>query len=326
MSLLFTPACGRVALQWGILDIPSHRKVHTQPTPRLGGIGVYLAFAVATLMFLKPVSREQMMLLLAGAGAFVAIGLVDDLRNAGPWKLAVEGGVVAAIVWLGGFRVYLPWPYLGEILAILWIVGVANAFNCFDCTDGVAAGTAAISAFVLIPIAILAGRWGVAVTAAAVAGAALGFLRSNFPPARIFLGDAGSLMLGFLLAALGATIAPPGAPAARVLAILLIFGLPCCDFLLVHWRRYHNGVKNPVQVLTSTGKDHLPHRLLQSGFSFRQVALWIYGTLALLGAGAVLLVLWGSLTAVIIVTLLVVVASSVAWTTGMVRGEAASRG
>jgi UDP-GlcNAc:undecaprenyl-phosphate GlcNAc-1-phosphate transferase len=152
-----------------------------------------------------------------------------------------------------------------------------------------------------------------------MAGATLGFLRYNFPPARIFLGDAGSLKLGFLLAALGATIAAPGTSPTTGLAVALILGLPCCDFLLVHWRRYHDGVKNPVQILTSTGKDHLPHRLLHSGFSLRQVALWTYGTSALLGAGAVLLVLWGSLTAVILVMLLAVIAYSVAWSAGIVH-------
>src|SRR5207302_1817913 len=92
LSLVLTPLCERLARRWGVLDLPSSRKVHTQPTPRLGGIAVFLAFAVTALLFLRPVIRDQMTLLLAGAVAFFLIGLVDDLRNAGPWKLAVAGG------------------------------------------------------------------------------------------------------------------------------------------------------------------------------------------------------------------------------------------
>ncbi|HTD46535.1 MAG TPA: MraY family glycosyltransferase [bacterium] len=308
LSLVLTPLCERLARRWGVLDLPSSRKVHTQPTPRLGGIAVFLAFAVTALLFLRPVIRDQMTLLLAGAVAFFLIGLVDDLRNAGPWKLAVEGGVVASIVLLGGFRVNLPWPHLGEILAILWIVGVANAMNCIDCTDGVAGGTATIGALALVPIALVAGRLGVAVGAASVAGAALGFLRYNYPPARIFLGDAGSLMVGFLLAALSATLAAPGASLARSVAPVLILGLPVCDFLFVHWKRYQNGVRNPIELLRYTGKDHLPHRLQQAGLSFRQIAWWVYSGAALLGLSAVVLVLWGPLTAAIVAAPLVAAA------------------
>jgi len=267
----------------------------------LGGVAVYLAFAGATLVFLRPViGAETTLLLVAGATAFAVIGLLDDLLNMGAWKLVVEAAVVVAIVWLGGFRVILPWPYLGDILAVLWIVGVANAVNCLDSADGVASGTAAIGALALTVLAILGQRWGIAIGTAAVAGAALGFLRHNFSPARIFLGDAGSLMLGFLLAAFGAAIAMParGLP-GELFAPALVGALPCYDFLFVHIRRYRNGVRNPLQLLTSNGKDHLPHRLLQAGFSPRQVALWIYGVSALLAAGALVLTLWGPLVAVV---------------------------
>ena len=259
------------------------------------------------------------LLLVAGATVFTVIGLLDDLRNMGVWKLAVEGAVVVAIVWLGGFRVILPWPYLGYILAALWIVGVANAMNCLDSADGVAAGTAVIGALALTVLAILGQRWGIAIGTAAIAGAALGFLRYNFSPARIFLGDAGSLTLGFLLAAFGAAIAIPsrGMP-GEVVAPALVGALPCYDFLFVHIRRYRNGVRSPLRLLTSSGKDHLPHRLLDAGLSPRQVALWIYGVSALLGGGAFVLILWGPLIAVV-----PLVAS--AWFVGWVAGTQGGR-
>ncbi len=280
---------------------------------------MYLAFAGATLIFLRPViGAETALLLVAGATAFGIIGLFDDLRNVGAWKLAVEAAVVVAIVWLGGFRLILPWPYLGDILAILWIVGVANAVNCLDSSDGVAAGTGVIGALALTLLAILDQRWGIAIGTAAVAGASLGFLRYNFPPARIFLGDAGSLMVGFLLAAFGAALAIPtrGLP-GEALAPALVGALPCYDFLLVHMRRYQTGIRNPLRLLTSSGKDHLPHRLLNTGLSPRQVALWIYGVSALLGGGAFVLILWGPLIAVVP---LVASAWLVGWAAGSTQG------
>ncbi len=319
MALVFTPLFGWLARRWGVLDLPSARKLHTNPTPLLGGVAVFLAFAVATLIFLRPViGAETALLLVAGATVFCIIGLFDDFRNVGVWKLAVEALVVWVIVWLGGFRVMLPWPYLGDILAILWIVGVANAVNCLDSSDGVATGTTVIGALALTLLAILHQRWGIAIGTSAVAGAALGFLRYNFPPARIFLGDAGSLTLGFLLAAFGAALAvPTRGLSGEVVAPALVGLLPCYDFLFVHIRRYQNGIRNPLRLLTSSGKDHLPHRLLSVGLSPSQVALWIYGVSALLGGGAFVLILWDPLIAVVP---LVASAWLVGWAAGSTQG------
>ncbi len=274
---------------------------------------MYLACAAAIALFLRPVVGTQMAMLLIGAGVFGLIGLIDDLRNVGAVKLAIEAAVVVAIVWFGGFKVALPWPYAGEILAVLWIVGVANAVNCLDSTDGVTAGMTAIGGFAIALLAMLSQREGVATAAVAVAGAALGFLRYNFPPARIFLGDAGSLMLGFFLAALTASLAAPHVTVTSVVALALIPGMPACDFLLVHLRRYLRGTMHPLQILTSTGKDHLPHRLLRAGLSPLQVALWIYGATALLGATAVILVLWGTSAAAILAAPLMVLVALGGW-------------
>lgn len=297
LALLLTPACGALAARLGVLDLPAPRKVHARPMPLLGGVAVYAAVAASTVLFLRPVIPIQAALLLAGAAAFGLIGLVDDLRDIGAVKLAAEAAVVVSIVWLGGVRVTLPWPGLGEGLAVLWILGVANAVNCLDCTDGVAAGVSAIAAAALAALALALHRGEVAIAAAAVAGGALGFLRFNFPPARIFLGDAGSLMLGFLLAALGAALAAPrlstewGAP-------LLVLGVPVADFLFVHVRRYRQGTRG-FRIVTSTGTDHLPHRLLSSGLSTRETAVRIYRAVALGAASAVVLVVWGLPAAVV---------------------------
>ncbi len=293
LALLTTPLAAWAARRLGVLDLPSERKLHRVPTPLLGGVGVYLSFAVATLAFARPVNDLHIVLLLAGAAAFALVGIVDDVRSLGPVKLAVEAAVVVAIVWLGDFRIGLPWPYAGHLLAAGWIVGVANALNCLDCADGTASGAAGTSALALALLAAAVERWAVAVTAAALAGSCLGFLRYNFPPARIFLGDSGSLMLGFLLGALAASLAISLTFPWQVAALGVILALPVYDFLLVHWRRYRSGIRNPVQIMVSTGKDHLPHRLLAVGLSTREVALRVYGASAFLGASGLTLALWG---------------------------------
>ncbi|MCS7173107.1 MAG: undecaprenyl/decaprenyl-phosphate alpha-N-acetylglucosaminyl 1-phosphate transferase [Armatimonadetes bacterium] len=293
LALLTTPAAAWAARRLGILDLPAPRKLHRVPTPLLGGAAVYLAFSSATLLWARPVNDLHVILLLAGAAAFALIGIVDDVRGVGAAKLAVEAGVVVLIVWLGDFRLGLPWPYAGYLVAAGWIVGLANALNCLDCADGTASGAAAVSAGALALLAILAQRWAVATTAAALAGASLGFLRYNFPPARIFLGDSGSLMLGFLLAALSAALALSLDSAWEIAALGVILGLPAWDFLLVHWRRYRNGLRNPIQIMVSTGKDHLPHRLLESGLRPGEVVMRICGLSAVLGASGIGMALWG---------------------------------
>lgn len=291
-----TPLCAHLAHRLGVLDHPSARKVHHAPVPLLGGLAAYLAFAAATWLFVRPAIPAQVLLLLLGAAAFGLIGLIDDLRNAGAWKLLLESAIVVAIVWLGGFRVLLPWPYLGELLAILWIVGVANAFNCLDCMDGIAGGVAVIAALAMSALALAASRLGVAIAAACLAGAAAGFLRHNFPPARIFLGDAGSLMFGFVLASLGALLLVNPASWTMPIAVVLVLAVPAGDFLLVHARRYRAGV-GLRGLLTSTGKDHLPHRLAASGLTPRGTAVWVYQISTLLALSAVALAVGGALAA-----------------------------
>jgi len=284
--------CRALAARWGVVDVPGGRKLHAEPTPLLGGVAVYLAFAAATILWLRPVVPIQMVLLLAGAAVFGAIGIIDDIWEAGAWKLVVEAIVVSLIVWIGGFQVSLPWPWAGQILAVLWIVGVANAMNCLDCTDGMASGVVVVAGLALAAVAIAMGRLGVAVAAFSVVGAALGFLRYNFPPARIFLGDTGSLMLGFLLGGLSAALAAPEVTGLWI-APLLVLSVPVVDFVLVHLRRYRRDMRHPLRVITSTGRDHLPHRLLDTGLSSTQAVAHVYRLCALTGASALALVLWG---------------------------------
>lgn len=212
-----------------------------------------------------------------------------------------------------------------------WIVGVANAFNCLDSTDGVAAGTTAISAIAIAVVpALLHDRVGVAIVALALAGACLGFLRYNFAPARIFLSDTGSLMLWFVLGALSAALlGSKGNPAVHAVP-LLIMAVPVVDFLIVHYRRYESGIRNPIKIRTSAAKDHLPHRLLGEGQSARQAAISIYVLTALTGLCGVIFVarlaLEGPLTALAAVIGLVIVTLGFHWSyRGWARNLGASQ-
>lgn len=315
MALLLTPVCGALARLWGVLDLPAPRKLHIRPTPLLGGLATFVAFAIATALFLRPVVPGQMALLLVGAAVFGLLGLLDDLWDVGAWKLVAEAVVVTGIVWLGGFQINLPWPGSGAILAILWILGVANAVNCLDCADGIAPGIALIGGLALTGLAIALGRWGVAVAAAAMAGASLGFLRHNFPPAKIFLGDAGSLMIGFLLASLSAALAAPRV-SSEWAAPLLILGIPVLDFLFVHVRRYQQGIRNPLKLITSTGKDHLPHRLLQAGFSKRETAVRVYILSTAMAIIGIVLALWGPIVAALLAAPLLPTGLCLPWGAG----------
>lgn len=305
LALVATPVCEQLARRLGVVDPPSPRKLHRTPTPLLGGVAVYASFAAATLAFSRPVNDLHVQLLLGGAAAFAFIGVLDDVRSLSVARLLAEAVVVAFIVWLGDFRAGLPWPYLGHLLAVGWIVGVANAFNCLDCADGTASGAAAAGSLALAVFAGSQGRWAVAAAAAALCGASLGFLRYNFPPARIFLGDSGSLSLGFLLSALAAALATSLRSPYQLLALAVILALPVWDFLLVHWRRYRRGTRGLVELMASTGKDHLPHRLLASGCSPRGAAVrvsvasaWLAAAgLTLAVGGPPLLLLAGSLAA-----------------------------
>ncbi len=291
LALLTTPLCERVARKLGVVDLPAPRKLHRQSTPLLGGVAVYFSFAAATLAFSRPVNDLHVVLLLWGAAAFALIGILDDVRPLSVARLAAEAAVVGLIAWLGDFRVGLPWPYLGHLLAVGWIVGVANAFNCLDCADGTASGAAAVSSMALAVFAALVGRWAVAAAAAALCGACLGFLRYNFPPARIFLGDSGSLVLGFLLSALAAALATSLRSPLEVLALGVILALPVGDFLLVHWRRYRSGTRNLLVLMASTGKDHLPHRLLARGISPAGTVLRVAAASSFLAGGGLSLAL-----------------------------------
>ena len=270
-TLWLTPIAAWAARRIRILDYPREGRHHTRVTPYLGGLA--LACGLAVVGAFAASASGQLFTILAGSIALMLVGLADDYRGLRPSiKLIVEVGAAVGL-WLVGVRAGMfGVPALDCALTILWIVAITNALNLLDNMDGLAAGVTAIASVTFFAIAAGKGDYLVGSFALALAGASLGFLRHNFPPARIFLGDAGSLMLGFLLASLALKLDLVGQAGFLHLVVpVLILGVPIFDTLLVIIARVHEG--RPVFL---GGTDHSSHRLTELGFTGKGVTATTY--------------------------------------------------
>jgi len=271
MSLGLTPIVRWFAVKTGIIDQPGPRKVHSIPTPRLGGLAIYLAFFITALLLLR--NDPQIFAILFSSSLLLFISILDDKWHV-PAIIRFFVHIVAVIILLTqGIRIELiKIPYVSFPLAVLWTVGVCNSFNAMDSVDGLLGGLTVIYCLVFGIISCLYGEYFVTICCAALAGASLGFLRFNFNKASIFLGDNGSTFLGFVIAALILR----GIGPSNIVASVLVIGLPIYDIILVHLRRYLSGTTNLVQLLSSTGKDHLAHRLIASGLTSKKAVFVIF--------------------------------------------------
>ena len=277
-SLLFamggTPLVRLLALRVGVVDQPAARKVHTSPIPLLGGLAIYASVCVALLLFSDTFYVAQLVSMLLGATWVSSFGLWDDRfgLGAGVKMLAQLGG--AAILIMSGVMVKLPVPMaLNYVLTLLWIVGITNAMNLLDNMDGLSGGVGAVGSAFFLLLAALSGQYLVGAMAAAILGACLGFLIYNFNPATIFMGDTGSLFLGFVLSALAIKLRfPANVTWVTWMIPLLVLIVPLFDTTLVFISRLRRG-KNP---LTTPGKDHISHRLVDSGLTKREAVLLLY--------------------------------------------------
>lgn len=318
---LVTPAIVRLAHRVGAVDLPGPRKIHATPIPRVGGVAVFLGFA-AGLVFAAfatgyvanaPHPRLGYWSILSVAAATVLLlGLVDDIRTVSfKWKFAFQI-VAATAVWWAGFRIELlgiPFVPSGVHLGvwslpvtILWIVGITNAFNLIDGLDGLAVGTALITTTVVAIIALHGGRIAVSAISVALVGSLAGFLRYNFNPAQIFLGDSGSMFLGFSIAVISIHGSQKNVAAVAVLGPLLIMWYPILDTGMAVARRLNSirsdsagrggvryMVRNAYRVFLPD-RGHFHHRLLEAGMSHRGAVLSLYAC-ALATAVAALVVM-----------------------------------
>ncbi len=277
-ALLFaiggTPVARRVALSLGIIDQPSARKVHRSPVPLLGGLALYGAFVAALLLFGEQFYVGQLIGILLGATWVSFLGVWDDWRGMRP-ALKLAGQAVGALILIAtGVQVeFLHNPVLNAAVTIIWVVGITNALNLLDNMDGLSGGVAAVAAASFGLLAADNGQVLVGAMSLALLGAALGFLIYNFNPASIFMGDGGSLFLGFLLAAVGIKLRFLGrSDEITWMVPVLVLGVPIFDTTLVVVSRLRRHL-NP---LTTPGRDHLSHRLVKLGLSHRRAVLAIY--------------------------------------------------
>jgi UDP-GlcNAc:undecaprenyl-phosphate GlcNAc-1-phosphate transferase len=298
-SLLFSFVLTRnvrdVAISRGWLAIPSHaRHLHSNPLPRLGGVAIFLSFSFSIVLarvmsayvprLESAFSLKTLLTILVPASIIFLLGVYDDLYTVGPYvKFAVQA-LSASMLFAGGLRIVnipvlfgahqLPW-FVGLPLTILWVLAITNAFNLIDGLDGLAAGSALFSTLVAFVVALLNGYSLVTVMTIALAGAILGFLRYNFNPATIFLGDSGSLFIGFLLSALALAGAQKAPTIVAVAIPVVSFGLPILETSLSILRRLISG--RPV---FTADREHIHHKLLQHGLTHRQVVIVLYGVSA----------------------------------------------
>lgn len=287
--------------------------------PLLGGAAIVTGFAVSVLgvSLLAPIvgGRAELAVVLAAALALAGVGLVDDLRGLGPWiRLAAE---VAAgvVVWSSsvGVDLYGPWQ-LDLALTVVWVVAVTNSLNLLDNMDGLSAGVATAAATAFFVVAALSGQFLVATLSLALAGCAAGFLRHNFHPARIYMGDAGSLFLGFMLAVIGIKLRFPETPRAVALFVPpMVLGVAIFDTTLVVVARLLHR-RNPM----SGGRDHVSHRLVFSGLSVRVSVAIIYAASAVCGWLALVLVYSDEIAGLLLVALVACVSVALGFALGAV--------
>ena len=324
ISIISTPLVRKLAIKVNAIDVPKEaRRVNTRPVPVMGGLAIYIAFVIGTILYNGILTTSQIGIII-GVTIIVIGGIIDDIKDLRPkYKLIIQ--VLAAVCLIvSGVKItvitnpfmelypYLSMGWINIPLTIIWIVGVTNAFNLIDGLDGLAAGIAFISSVTLMIVSILNGRLEAAFLTAVLSGAILGFLPYNFNPASIFMGDTGSQLLGFLLAAISIEGAIKSATAFVIAVPILAFGLPIYDTLFAMIRRKVNG-----KSIMQADRGHLHHRLLDMGLSQKQVVVIMYLISAVLGGIAIIAMQISTQRAYFLLTLVIIIIVVVAWKYGI---------
>ena len=291
ISVALTPLCRNLFRRYGLVDAPdAGRKTHAQAVPRIGGVPILAACAVSfALLIASPLragnfvqqSLPFVWRVLPAVGLIFLTGLADDLKRLAPWQ-KLAGQVAAAVVaCAGGIHIHTvgghPLPaWLTIPVTLVWLVGCANAFNLIDGVDGLAAGLGLFATITTLAAALLGNNMWLALATAPLVGSLLGFLRYNFSPASIFLGDSGSLMVGFLLGCYGVIWSQKCATILGMTAPMMALAVPILDVMLSIVRRFLRG-----QPIFTADRGHIHHRLLDKGLTPRRVALVLYGVCGL---------------------------------------------
>ncbi len=307
LALLLTPVVRSLAIKMGAMDVPKDsRRMHDHPIPRMGGLAIFFGFILSVLLFAEQTPQLRGMLL--GSVVIVILGILDDIYTlSAKLKLVVQilAALIAAVSGnlidtLSNPNVFSSDPYwhLGWLawpITVLWIVLVTNAVNLIDGLDGLACGVSIISSLTMLVIALVLGENAVAVLLAALVGGCIGFLPYNLHPARIFMGDTGSTLLGFVLAVTSIQGMFKMYSVISFVAPFLVFGLPIFDTSFAFIRRIATG-HSPM----SPDRGHIHHRLIDMGFSQKQAVGVLYVISAILGLSAVVLTTSGPVKAILL--------------------------
>jgi UDP-GlcNAc:undecaprenyl-phosphate GlcNAc-1-phosphate transferase len=309
LSLIFTPLAEKISVYVGAVDHPNRRKIHEDVIPRLGGLAIYLSFVFSSLVFVD--FNLQFKALLGGSLIIIIIGIIDDIRELDPKvKLAGQIIAVAPIVAYNLNVAAISNPlsklvfagYLAIPITVIWIVGMINAVNLIDGLDGLAGGVASISALTMAIIAFGSGNLVSCSLALILAGSTLGFLKYNFNPAEIFMGDTGSMFLGYALAVIALFGMTKSATFVTMLAPIVVLGVPIFDVNFAFFRRLITG-KNPFK----PDKEHLHHRFMHFGFNQKQTVLTIYLIGLVFGVSAILLSKYESSVVLLVVSAILMI-------------------
>lgn len=284
-ALLFTPIAKRLALYFDIVDRPGGRKIHTTVVPYLGGLAIYAAFWLGVSISM-PNHIQQLAAIVVAGTLIMLLGLWDDRNGMSPVMKLAGQGLAAVIVLISGILFEVSdFAVVNVVVSLVWMVGLCNAVNLLDNMDGLSGGATLISSFFLFLLSVLNGQYLVSGMSLSLMGACLGFLHYNFAPASIFMGDAGSLFLGFMTSVLAIKLRPAidGESLQFIVAVTLL-GLPILDTTLVTIHRLLNG-----RPWYEGGKDHLSHRLVLMGLTRINAVLVLYAVAASYGFLAVLL-------------------------------------
>jgi UDP-GlcNAc:undecaprenyl-phosphate/decaprenyl-phosphate GlcNAc-1-phosphate transferase len=330
-SLVFVPIARRLAIRFRIVDTPHERKIHNEEKPLMGGFAIYLAFIITLTnqlvgFFLMKNSSffvnmfpllarqtdlllgklPQLLVILGGATIMLILGFIDDRRGMGfsyKLKFVVQFLVAGLLVTAGVRTDFMPTDFLNSVVTILWVIGVTNAFNLLDNMDGLAAGVAFIAVSIFFVLTAMQGQLFSAMIYCVIAGSLIGFLRYNFPPAKIFMGDAGSLFIGFIVASLAVTssyVFPESPSLLPVLIPVVVLGIPIFDTLSVIYIRIREG-----RHVFAGDRRHLSHRLVDRGMTQKGAVIFIYIVSGGVGAAALLLPYLSLLGGILIILLIV---------------------
>ncbi|SJZ48212.1 glycosyltransferase family 4 protein [Selenihalanaerobacter shriftii] len=309
ITYVSTPIVKKLAFLIGAVDEPNARRINKHPIPSLGGIAIYVGFVLSVMLLLE--HDIKLVGIIASSTLILIVGLVDDIKGISPKSKFIWQIMAAIVLTSFGIKIqFITNPfggilYLGKLsipFTVLWLVAITNTVNLIDGLDGLAAGVSSIAALTLFAVAMQESEFIVMALAIAIAGACLGFLQHNFNPAQIFMGDTGSLFLGFLLATISVIGSLKGAAAMTLIIPILALGVPIFDTMFAIIRRHQKG-----KPIFKADKGHIHHRLLEFGLNHKQAVIVVYLVSISLGMVAIAINSASELQALLLLITIVVI-------------------